>query len=233
MLTSDYLRAFNAAYGLRIRNEQGIGALPLPVNEAVRHHDVISEVAFHVARQSVEQNIDMAAAFRADAVRFAAIHRTQDLLMSVYQGDAAPFALTSAEWDEVWLIVQTYDLFFRLIKKDVPQFVFEPKFAGLGFLSECRGDLSAGTTLFEIKTVTRGIHGRDIRQLLLYLTLQAATGDRRWSHGGFFNPRRALMYQFQIEEVIQQISGGRTSSEVFAEIGDFLASREIQVDSRF
>jgi hypothetical protein len=56
---------------------------------------------------------------------------------------------------------------------------FSAPIAGANIVASCRADLSIGTALYEIKTVSRNFQSRDIRQLLIYLALQAATGDRR------------------------------------------------------
>jgi hypothetical protein len=94
-------------------------------------------------------------------------------------------------------------------------------------------DLSIGKTLFEVKTVERNIASKDLRQLLVYLALQSATGEKRWSQGGFFNPRRGLVYEFSIDKIIPLISGGRLASEVFQDMVQFFGTRDIQIDSAF
>src|SRR5687767_1115096 len=53
---------------------------------------------------------------------------------------------------------------------------FTPKIRGAGVLSECAADISTGPPLFEVKTAESKIARKDIRQLIVYLALQAATG---------------------------------------------------------
>jgi len=93
--------------------------------------------------------------------------------------------------------------------------------------------MSIGESLFEVKTVDRNLAGKDIRQLLVYLALQAATGDRKWRSGGLFNPRRARYYQFYVDELVPKMSGGNSAAEVLREIVEFLSTRDIQVDATF
>lgn len=59
------------------------------------------------------------------------------------------------------------------------------------------------------------------------------TGARRWSQAGFFNPRKGLIYQFEIDKIIPLMSGGRLTSEVFQEMVEYFCARDIQLDSKF
>ncbi|HEX7722761.1 MAG TPA: hypothetical protein VF397_11430 [Pyrinomonadaceae bacterium] len=94
-------------------------------------------------------------------------------------------------------------------------------------------DISIGRALFEVKTVDRNLASKDIRQLIVYLALQAATGERIWSVGGFFNPRKAEYHEFVVDELIAQVSGGRSSSEVYHALVDFVCSWDLQLDTAF
>jgi hypothetical protein len=51
--------------------------------------------------------------------------------------------------------------------------------------------------------------------------------------GGFFNPRKAEYIQFAVDEVLAQISGGRSSSEVYHSLIDFVSSSDVQFDTAF
>jgi len=81
--------------------------------------------------------------------------------------------------------------------------------------------------------VKRNLAGKDIRQLLVYLALQAAAGNRRWPRAGFFNPRKAEYHEFDVDTFIAQISGGRSASEVYSDLVDFVSSRGVEIDAAF
>ena len=110
---------------------------------------------------------------------------------------------------------------------------FGPTIQGSGFLSKCRADISAGRALYEVKTVDRNLAGKDIRQLIVYLALQNATGNSRWDKAGFFNPRKSIYHEFSVAEIIQQMAGGRSAPDVFQELIDFIARRDVEFDSKF
>ena len=103
---------------------------------------------------------------------------------------------------------------------------------GNGLLSSCFADLSVGSTLFEVKTVARPFHSRDLRQLLVYLALQSATGERRWDNGGLFNPRLSVFCTFSIDWLVTRLSGGRPPKMVFTDFVQSLA-RDLVLDRRF
>ena len=154
-------------------------------------------------------------------------------LIREYQGveGRAPQALNSSEKSESLLLANNYDLLFE--RYSGKAIVFSPRIQGAGFVDACTGDLSVGESLFEVKTVTRNIAGKDIRQLLVYLALQAATGSRRWTGAGFFNPRRASVYEFSVDEALPLMSGGRLATEVFEEMVQYFCSRDIELDLAF
>ena len=81
--------------------------------------------------------------------------------------------------------------------------------------------------------MTRNIAGKDIRQLFIYLALQAVTGSKRWNRAGFFNPRKAAVYKFNVEEFVFHVSGGRPPLEVFRELVDFVSSRDVHIEKSF
>jgi hypothetical protein len=132
---------------------------------------------------------------------------------------------------EAFALAQNYNRFFN-VRAQGQSIEFGPEIPGAGFLSLCKGDMSIGNALFEVKTVDRNLSGKDIRQLIVYLALQAATGERRWLRAGFFNPRRAVYYEFGVDEIVERMSG-RSAVEVFQELVGFVCTSDVQVDVAF
>lgn len=233
LLTPTFVRLFNGTYASQIHRRRKNPIRPLPLRKGVRHNDIVSEVAFSIVCLAASHSLSIQEGLGSADLRSKAQERTRSELSSIYKNNQKPFELSASEWREVGEICRRYELFFgsRLIQ--LSSIDFEPRIHGVGFIHDCRADFSVGSTLFEVKTIDRGIQSRDIRQLILYLALQAATGDRRWSSAVFFNPRRGLVYQFQVERFMQEISGGRSSAEVFADLTDFLTTRDVQIEKLF
>jgi len=159
--------------------------------------------------------------------------RALDVVTKYEKGDLSlTLPLLHEERDEGLLLAYNYSRFFDQRCKDL-SIEFSPTIPGAGFLSECSGDISIESSLFEVKTVNRNLAGKDIRQLVIYLALQNATGERRWEKAGFFNPRRSNYHEFYVDEIIEQMAGGRSSSEIFQELIDFITRRDIQFDTNF
>lgn len=232
-LTPDFIRIFNGTHAAPLLDAAGYVVSALPMNVDVRHYDIVAETAFQLARAAIHNRVNVAASVGNAMLRQQAIERTRKLLFKVHQGDDDHFVLTEYEWTEVGDLVARYYMF--LVEKDhlTEALEFEPAFPGMGFVGECRGDLSIGKILYEVKTVNRNVHAKDLRQLILYLALEAGNGSRRWEFGGFFNPRKGQIYRFHIEDLCEEISGGKTGMEVFGQISDFLGSRDVDLDRAF
>jgi hypothetical protein len=83
-----------------------------------------------------------------------------------------------------------------------------------------------------VKTVSRPFQSRDLRQLLVYLALQSATGESRWDYGGLLNPRLSLFCTFSVDWLVTRLSGGRPPKVVFTDFVQALA-RDFVHDRRF
>jgi hypothetical protein len=127
-------------------------------------------------------------------------------------------------------LAAVYEEFLRLWPTETV--TFSPMVRGNGMLSSCFADLAVGNTLFEVKTVSRPFQSRDLRQLLVYLALQSATGEPRWDYGGLLNPRLSLFCTFSVDWLVTRLSGGRPPKVVFTDFVQALA-RDFVHDRRF
>lgn len=233
LLTPTFVRLFNEAYRKPLNEVRGISTTAVPLGQETIRNDFVAEAAFHLARVSYQEKLELLAIINDVNLRQNIVAATTKLIDD-YEGDktseSAP--LSQPEWQEAQALAKNYEIFLHLFDNNVP-IEFIPIIRGAGFLGSCQADLSIGQTLYEVKTVNRNIASKDIRQLILYLALQAATGDRRWKNAGLFNPRRAVYYEFGIDHFIFHTSGGRSTTEVFQDIVDFLSSRDTQLDTAF
>lgn len=233
LLTPSLVHVINDHYRQRLTDNLGLLLRPVEPR-ANTDSAVIAEFAFYLAKSATEAGITMKAAYDDTQIRNQALTKAA-LIVSYYEGPVQYPPRTDLDDDELLEgleIAQNYTRFFEQVPaKGTIQFL--PPIAGAGFLENCQADLAIGRALFEVKTVNRNLASKDIRQLLVYLALQAATGDRKWNLGGFFNPRRAEYIQFAIDEVLAQISGGRSSSEVYHSLIDFVSSSDVQFDTAF
>lgn len=232
LLTPSFVRVFNEAHC------EALGDLPsskffrIPIAPEVTMHDLVAEFAFCAAEaaHATGKGIVQIATDRkaVEDIYAKAVH-----FLKRYESSDGEILLNTIEIEEAFKLAEQYQRFFDYLQLHHTQIEFRPQIKGAGFLGSCTADLSAGDTLYEVKTVSRNLSGKDIRQLLVYLGLRSATNESQWEYAGFFNPRRALHYRFSVEHLIYRTSGGRSRAEVFDRLLRFLDSRGIELDTPF
>ena len=231
LLTPHFVTVFNEVYCQKLMIKDGRQAPVIETGDAT-DSSVVAEFAFHLVRLANERSIPLSEVGHCEPL-LSDVEKIALKLVRQYESRQAeiPLGFSLVERSEALCLVKNYSIF--LSDRSQSAIEFRPYIPGAGFVNSCTGDLSVSTALFEIKTVNRNIAGKDIRQLLVYLALQSASGTRRWSEAGFFNPRRALVYQFSIGSVIPLLSGGRLTSEVFNQMVEYFGTRDLQFDSAF
>lgn len=97
-----------------------------------------------------------------------------------------------------------------------------PKFPGCGWLDSVEGDGLGGSTLYEIKCGKSRIRGKDIKQILCYLSLNYASDAYDINQICIFNPRRGLALRCTVESLCQEISG-TPSPVLLGEIVEYIS----------
>lgn len=85
-----------------------------------------------------------------------------------------------------------------------PHLIFDPSFDGLGFLNSAEGDILFGDSLIEVKAGYRNFSVNDIRQLLVYLTLNHySRSPHEINKVELYNPRMgAVLRQMSVSSVM-------------------------------
>ncbi len=230
LLTPSFVRVFNEAFEDDLSLYPGsMNLKKIDISPRVEKHDLVAEFAFQLAKESKKRNVP-AVKLKSSTEIVNSVFREAICFLKHYDQGIVDDLLNSEEVAESYLLAYQYEKYLNKI--DATKIEFSPKIVGAGFMNKCYADLSIDSTLYEVKTVSRNISGNDIRQLFIYLALQASEGNRKWTHAGFFNPRRALAYRFSIDHFVYRTSGGKSTPEVFQSIVGFL-SREIEFDTSF
>jgi len=230
LLIPSFVRVFNEASRDDLTEYPQSKMQRIPIGEDIEKHDLVAEFSFQLAKFAHEKSLGV------DKLRLdpsgvqEAYERTINFLQK-YKSKNGKIVLNEPEISESFALAKQYDYFLEHLGSD--DIEFNPVIVGAGFLGRCKADLSVGDTLYEIKTVSRNISGKDIKQLLIYLALQYSTGDRRWKQAGFYNPRKAQNYKFSVDHLIYKTSGGKATAELFSDIIDFLCSRGVELDTAF
>jgi hypothetical protein len=233
LLTPHFVAVFNEGYRIPLLDKGGSALSILPISNGVERPDLVAEFSFRLAQLAYERSLDCKKLQRKTALISAAEERAFSLIQR-YEGlmPSEPDPLSREERTEGLRICARYDAMYqRFDREGVVEFC--PSVRGAGFLDSTEGDLSVGDTLVEVKTATRKVAGKDLRQVLVYLALDANAGSQRWSKVCFFNPRRGTLHLVDVDTLIFQISGGQAPSDVFAELVRFAESYPDPIEQRF
>lgn len=230
LLTPSFVRVFNEANQKDLTEYPLSKIKPVPIGAQVQKHDLVAEFAFQLAKLAHEKSLWIGE-LKLDQNNIDTAYLSTVSFLKKYTTDDGRIVLNEKEVEESLILAEQYDYFID--KQRSSDIEFSPQVAGAGFLGLCKADLSIDETLYEVKTVSRNIAGKDIKQLLIYLALQHSTGHQRWKYAGFYNPRKAQCYRFSIDHLIYMTSGGKSTSEVFSDIIDFLCSRGVELDTAF
>jgi len=231
MLSPTFIIAFNEAFVQRILGRAGI-VPPVEPRTATHRPDVLAEFGFRLAASANRLGISTRAAtsdkLLLDEANILAVNRIRELRPHL---PAVDLYLNDSEREEGARLAAVYEDFLALLPP-TEKVVFSPKLLGSGVLGSCYADLAIGDTLFEVKTVNRPFHSRDLRQLLVYFALEAMGESKRWDSGGLLNPRTGTFCKFSIDWLVTRLSGGRPPKLV---LSDFMQAlyRDVVLDRRF
>jgi hypothetical protein len=100
--------------------------------------------------------------------------------------------------------------------------VARPQFLGCGIIDPCEGDLLAGTTLYEVKNVERDFRLADLRQLLCYCALNAASPTYKIDNVGLVNARGGVYYIVNLNALCLA-AGGTSATALLSEIANYIS----------
>lgn len=143
---------------------------------------ITAETAFRLAALG-DREIDDATIQRALEESAAFLHQT-------------PHAAASINMREVEELRRNLLAFFE----PADNYEFFPAIPGVGVLEATNADVRRGSSLYEVKTVTRGWNSTDLRQCLTYAAMLYSVGDRL-SEIALVNPRAGRAIRLSLAEI--------------------------------
>ncbi len=129
--------------------------------------------------------------------------------------------LSSEEYLEAQSL--SYSLSNYFTNKEYGSLSFWPTFRGCGKLHACKGDILCNKTLIEVKAGDRLFRVTDIRQIIIYLSLNSISKQYNIENVALVNPRKGLAYKLSVDSLIRDCSR-RKPVDVFGDIIDFLSA---------
>lgn len=232
LLTPRFVGLFNEAYAKELLDDSGAPAAGVPIGPGTRA-DVVAEFAFWAARLCHEADVPLDQLPAHAALVQEASRRALEVVQR-YEG-AKPAALDPLRPDELtegYSLTLSYASLYRALLP-IAKVEFAPQFLGCGFLNAADGDIGVDGTLVEVKTTTRKVAGKDLRQLITYLALDVGAGRQRWTHIGIFNPRRGTFHRAEVDALLLRVSGGKPRIDVLGDIVEFVQATEAFKDRKF
>jgi hypothetical protein len=233
LLTPRFVSLFNEGYETILCDHSGLGLSFLPLAEGVERPDIVAEFGFRLARTAHKHRLTVERLKDERAFVASAEDEAFELIQR-YEGEKPTeiVPLSEAERSEGLRLCERYQALYSAFPSELAV-EFCPIIPGAGFLNSSEGDISIGSDLIEVKTTTRKPSGKDIRQLMIYVALNANARVNRWSHIGIFNPRRGTLHRAEIDSLVLRLSGGKPRSDVFAELIAFAESNQATIERKF
>ncbi|TLX47219.1 hypothetical protein C1E24_10480 [Pseudoalteromonas phenolica] len=130
--------------------------------------------------------------------------------------------LSEEEINESKLIAGNLFHYFFYYEKG-KSITISPHFSGCGLVSDCYGDILAGTTLYEVKSGERDFRIADLKQILIYLTLNYSLHQNSINQIGLINPRLGNYIVLSVKDAIE-LASGQSTVDCFNELINFFDS---------
>lgn len=108
------------------------------------------------------------------------------------------------------------------------ELVTRPFFRGCGILHACEGDVLAGTVLYEVKNVDRPFRLADLRQLLTYVALNAASPAYEISAVALLNVRSGKFFRIGLNNLSLAVAGF-SAPNLLSEVINYLSAESTYV----
>lgn len=232
MLTPSFMRIFNASYVRKLESECAFRNMKVgPVQKQYHSPDFISELAIQLAKEACLAGLQVDA-LKEEGHIVAGAWRAAQAVVEKYEGTVGDtvlgFTFSEAAFKEALAISKNIEAVSIALSGLVQ---FFPSVRGAGVIRRCEADLAIGCHLVEVKAVDRRFMAKDLKQLLVYLALDA-TDKRRWQKGCILNPRMGTWCRFDVEELVQFLSAGESSAVAFSNLLDGL-NRDVEIDALF
>lgn len=222
LLTPSFIRVFNDTQ-VTIINTNSVAIL----NDI--RFDLVSEAAFNLSKVAF-MNQESPLEIFTDNLQKQIIEDTVKSIWKPINYSNSDITISEIEKQEIISIANnTLEFIEKLAGQEI---LFKPKLKGYSFIPDLFADISIDETLYEVKTVNRNFRSSDLKQLFIYLALRQVSDNENWKYAGLYNPRRGTYCKFNIKELINSLTGGKTPNEVFDNLLMGL-NRDVEIDSRF
>ncbi|HFD7739356.1 MULTISPECIES: hypothetical protein [Serratia] len=211
----------NEKHYVRLINDGLFEIVDAPTGELNRKENIalINELAFEIYKQILSNKIktpslDSIEFYKSD--KFLEIYANAKKRLSKFAyGSNFSLPLTSKELTTTrMLTLRLYTRYYDSMK----DIIISPFFSGCGYINHSNGDLYIPGRLIEIKSGARNFGVVDVRQILIYCTLNFYSKKRLViDEVELFNPRMGISYSCKTNELCENL-GSLNQEDLFFEI---------------
>lgn len=183
-------------------------------DEEIKRSKLQRSMLFEIAIVAAEMKYQTRGDFEWEACLEFAAERQQRF----YDAEI-PHAVQQKDRELVMAISENLLLMLRdleISKKE--KLVIEPRIPGFGWISNGVGDYAVGDAIVEVKCTRKRFTSADFRQVAIYWLLSYINhlekGSKAWETCILLNPRKNVIVEIPLNELISLISGGRSTIEV-------------------
>lgn len=185
----------------------------LPVNRDKRA--VINELAFRLFKEKAENNtVNGKKLVKLSNEVITYIEKLSHTIPTIEP-------LVQEELEEAEGLANSLSSFFK--DSSLSKLQFWPSFMGCGNVHTCKGDILYGDTLVEVKAGDRHFRINDIRQVIIYLSLNFSSQQYSINNVELINPRTGLYFQASVRTIIEECSG-KMPVDIFSDIVEFISN---------
>jgi hypothetical protein len=194
-------------------------APPLETSEAPDQHGIINEVAFLVFSASYLNGQRPAELSAGRVVECAAeAYRHIRRLRQFSRTPIAPIS-DRGKSEAIELATRLTDFFTA---SHTVRLQSRPVFPGCGWIDEAEGDVLADNMLCEVKAGDRLFRGTDLRQILVYASLNFSAKTYQIDAFALINPRLGVYFEDDLETMVRKTSGA-SASQILGEIVHYIS----------
>ena len=196
---------------------------PLECTERKENISLINVLSFKIFKSVIDNEISYGAA-------------TESILKSEYFDKSLAKSLIELERfskinnfllplneNELKEILLLYKQIYVRYRENISSIEVSPVFQGCGFINQSEGDIYFAETLVELKSGERKFSVVDIRQVLVYFTLNhySTKGKRKIEYIELFNPRMGIAFKSSIKDLSENLCS-LSPEDLFFEIYAFI-----------
>ena len=178
---------------------------------------LVNEIAFRLFEKAIDLNLKNVEDIESQVLEEVS-EKTRKYIAGLEKTQSLEVA-TKHEIAECFKIAKRTKQYFNDYD-NTSKLVVSPFFSGCGIVSSCYGDVLSNDTLYEIKAGDRDFRVSDLKQLLVYSTLNFANHEENIKFIALVNPRLGIFVKLSIKESVE-LASGKSAADAFNELINF------------